>query len=733
MSTLAEAVAFFQAGKRGEAELACERLLARSIDDQDALLLLAEIHLSTGRLASAIVRLQRLVELRPADAATHRRLGSALLSDRRAADAADCLRKAVGIDPANARAHNNLGQALLQLGKLEAAIECFAQALRLDPAYAIAHHNLGLGLTAAGDLERASQSFARAIAHAPLLVDAWVARGSVLSQQRRFDDALAAFDEALRLDERRAETHQLRAGALRKLNRYAEALRALERALELDPSSVGTWGNRAIVCHELGDFEAATACYRRAVELDPGSVMARARLLASLIPSVPESPGELLRARTAFDAELNALETWLESRDLDRDDAMVAAQQQFFYLSYEEQSNRSLLERYRRAGANRLARFALPPASRNAAEARSPRFRLGFVSAQVFDHSVFTAILRGWLECLDRSRFEIHLFDVGDREDATTLAARGCVDRYESGARSTTDWAASIAGSGLDALIYPEIGMHYTSLGLANLRLAPRQLAAWGHPETSGLPSIDAYLSAESFEPPDAEEHYSEQLIRLPNLGVHCRPYGIGASALDLAQLGIPEDRPVFLCAGVPFKYRPQDDWVLVEIARRVGRCSFVFFTHDKAALSDKLLARISAAFRGAMLDPTQFLVLIPWQPRAAFFTLMRRADVFLDTIGFSGFNTMMQAVECHLPCVGYEGRYLRGRLGSGILRRLGLDDWVAPHKEQYVDLAVRLATSAPLRAEVREKMRVAEPRLYADFGAVDALAELLLDPQSLL
>jgi predicted O-linked N-acetylglucosamine transferase (SPINDLY family) len=307
-------------------------------------------------------------------------------------------------------------------------------------------------------------------------------------------------------------------------------------------------------------------------------------------------------------------------------------------------------------------------------------------------------------------------------------AAVACVDHSVTGARSVVDWATVIRDRGVDALIFPEIGMNETTLGLAAMRLARRQFAAWGHPETSGLPTVDGYLSAEFFEPPEAEAHYTEPLQRLPNLGVHCRPYGVPPAPVDLERLGIPGKGPLLLCPGVPFKYRPQDDVILVEIARRLGRCSFVFFQHEVAELSHKLQARITAAFQSAKLDPANHLVWIPWQPRDAFFGLLRQADVYLDTIGFSGFNTMMQAVECHLPCVTYQGRFMRGRLGSGILRRLGLSELVAIEKDQYIDLAVNLAANAGYRSGIREAIRRAEATVYADMEPVDALADLLLE-----
>ena len=800
MDTLTGAIELYRGGNAREAELACERCIALDALDTGAHSLLAEIHLTTGRSASAVALLERLTQLRPRDAAAYRRLGGVLLALDRASDAVDALRVAIHLEPDSVRAHNNLGQALMRLGSVSDAIGSYADALRLDEHYAIGHNNLGLALTAGGDFDRAAESFRRAIAldpamaiaevnlasvfeqrgqltealqcheraldRAPRLVEAWVGRGSVLTQLNHFESALPCFDSALTLrpedaaalthkafvlsvleraeesldcadralviQPNSAETHNIRAGALRRLGRHSEALQSLDRALALKADYVDAWCNRAMILHETGEFEAAVAAYRQALELDPDNIQARTRLLARLIPSVPLSEEEVGGARNAFDAQILDLESWLGTRTLDLRDALTVAQQQFFYLTYQEMSNRSLLERYRAASAARLAKFEqLTPARAKipqvTAERVSPRFKLGFVSAHVHDHSVYNAILRGWLRHLDHDRFELALFSVSQKRDAMSREAATWVDHVETGAKPIVDWARMIRDRDLDALIFPEIGMNETTLALAGLRLARRQFAAWGHPETSGLPTIDGYLSAELFEPPEADAHYTESLLRLPNLGVHCLPYGISSTSIDLERLGIRRDGPLLLCAGVPFKYRPQDDATLVEIARRLGRCTFVFFQHEVAELSRKLRARITTAFRKAGLDPSQHLVWIPWQPREAFFALLRQADVYLDTIGFSGFNTMMQAVECHLPCVTYEGRFMRGRLGSGILRRLGVSELVAIDKQQYVDIAVKLAANPEYRAQIREAIRHAESTAYADMATVGALAGVLL------
>jgi protein O-GlcNAc transferase len=165
MNTALNALTLYRQGQVRDAELACERRLDDDRDDIDSLMLLAEIHLATGRPDTGLALLQRLVGLRPRDASLRRRLGGLLLTRNQNSAAADMLRSAVAIEPLNARGHNNLGQALLRLGDVAKAVESHVEAARLDPSYAAAFNNLGLALTTAGQWDAAAEALQRAIRH----------------------------------------------------------------------------------------------------------------------------------------------------------------------------------------------------------------------------------------------------------------------------------------------------------------------------------------------------------------------------------------------------------------------------------------------------------------------------------------------------------------------------------------------------------------------------------------
>jgi protein O-GlcNAc transferase len=265
--------------------------------------------------------------------------------------------------------------------------------------------------------------------------------------------------------------------------------------------------------------------------------------------------------------------------------------------------------------------------------------------------------------------------------------------------------------------------MNPLALRLAALRLAPLQAASWGHPETTGLPTIDCYLSAAGLEPAQAQDNYTERLVALPNLGCYYERAQWPGGRDPLGPL--PDGAPLLVCPGTPQKYTAQHDAVLSAIARRLGRCRLAFFAPPGEAFA-KFRRRLEGAFARDGLRLDDYAVFLPWVAPADFLALLRRADLFLDSIGFSGFNTAMQAIECGLPLVTREGRFLRGRFASGILRRMGLSELVAASDEAYVELAVKIVRQREYAEDLRRRIAAQRGVLFADEAPIRALASFL-------
>jgi len=82
--------------------------------------------------------------------------------------------------------------------------------------------------------------------------------------------------------------------------------------------------------------------------------------------------------------------------------------------------------------------------------------------------------------------------------------------------------AETIRAQAADIVIYPEVGMGTMNYLLTHMRLAPIQIAAWGHPVTTGSQEIDYFLTCEAMVPLNkftAAAHYTERLLMLPGFG----------------------------------------------------------------------------------------------------------------------------------------------------------------------------------------------------------------------
>src|SRR4029450_704946 len=133
---------------------------------------------------------------------------------------------------------------------------------------------------------------------------------------------------------------------------------------------------------------------------------------------------------------------------------------------------------------------------------------------------------------------------------------------------------------------------------LASLRLAPVQCLTWGHPETSGYPTIDYFLSSDLMEPPGGEDHYTEKLIRLPTLSVYYEPSDDDSVDVTRQGLGLRPGATAFWCGQSLYKYLPQDDEVYPRIARAVPDCQFVFIEHPNGkAATEVFWRRLTQAF----------------------------------------------------------------------------------------------------------------------------------------
>ncbi|MEA2739864.1 MAG: hypothetical protein QOH05_3171 [Acetobacteraceae bacterium] len=765
-----------------------------------------------GRFREAAALYRTILEVEPDHAGSLHLLGLITIeqADPRAGIA--LIRRAMALQPGHAPHYNSLGHAYRHLGLLEDAALAYRTAAALRPESAEIHNNLATTLRDLGRHQEAIAHYRRAADLAPGLADIWYNLANALASTGASAEIESCYSRAIQLQPEFPDAFANYGRWLMAQARWAEAELRLAEALRLNPMNAGAWNNLGIVSQELGRVD-AEACYHKALEIDPSLADAHynvgcllfgqgrsddaiashqaaiaadpdfgpARLAACManLPILYTSEAEVAVRRQRYSEALDALVA-SDARIL----TDTIGRSQPFFLPYQGEDDRALQAVYGAFACRVMAETEHPLSARPPMPpAAGERIRLGIVSGFFCDHTLMKLFLDGWLSHLDRNRFEVMGFHTGRIVDAQTARCAALCERFVHGLPSSGAWRDAIAEAAPHVLLYPEIGMDPIVGRLAAQRLAPVQCVAWGQPETTGMPTIDYFLSSTLMEPPDADRYYTERLVRLPNLGLCYRPDELPAPDPDWlccrpdklpvadpdgvaaagscasattsasrigpafvagsasvarieqpvgtgsARRGPDPSIPVFWSGQALYKYLPQYDVVFPRIAAELGACHFVFIAFAKSqSVTSAFRDRLWAAFAAAGLDAGRHVVIMPPMSQRDYIDAVGTADVILDTIGWSGGKSTLDCLVQDPAIVTWPGRFMRGRHTAAILRRIGCAATIADSLDTYVSIAVRLARDPVWRAQVREAVAARKHHAFNDMAYIRALEAFLAE-----
>jgi predicted O-linked N-acetylglucosamine transferase (SPINDLY family) len=387
-----------------------------------------------------------------------------------------------------------------------------------------------------------------------------------------------------------------------------------------------------------------------------------------------------------------------------------------FYLAYHGEDDRELQQK-----TTEVYRRICPMLNYVSALDRQPlagrKIRVGLISQFFRNHSIGRTS-RGLFAQLSRQRFEvIAIFVAPVVDDEIAQQIRRDADRTVVVPPDLRQAQATIAELQLDILFYQDIGMEPFTYFLSYARLAPVQCVSFGHPDTTGVSTVDYFISNDLYEPPDAVAHYSEKLFLLRNLGslaYYSKPV-LSAAPKQRAAFGLPTDRPLYLCPQNLFKVHPDMDDLIADILRKDRNGVVALVEGRVRGWSQRLRAR----WQRTLEDVLDRIVFVPRLREDDYLNLISLADVMLDTVHFNGMNTSLEAFAVGTPIVTLPASFQRGRHTQAMYRRMGLNDLIAESAQDYVAKAVRLANDVEYRRATSERILHHNAVLFEDAQVV--------------
>jgi predicted O-linked N-acetylglucosamine transferase (SPINDLY family) len=748
VNTIPEALNFalqhHRAGRLHEAELIYRQILEIQPDHSDALHLLGLIAHHVGRHAPAAELIGRAVALNPTVPAYYNNLGEACRAQGKREEAIDCyrravelssdfveayynlgvvlqeqcklgdaiehFRKALAINSRYAAAFNGLGVTLALQGNDCEAIECLRQAVALHPEDAGSYNNLGGVLLGQGQLEEAEICLRRAVTLAPTFAEAYNNLGTVLKKEGKSQEAEEAYRQALAIKPEYAEAYNNLGSVLAEQGKLAEAENVYLRALTLKPDFTDVHANLGRALTMQGKLKEGVDHYQQALALHPSDGLRV--LMATALPVIGESAAHLRATRRHFKDHVSVL---LEQK-LSLADPVTQVDATNFYLAYQGLNDCDLQQ-----AVSRLYLQACPALNFVADHCRSLRalspsrkVSIGFISRFFVNHSI-GKLMRGIIAQLSRRQFTVTVFTFPGRQDATTGFLAKHADKTVVLPFQLDDARRHIAQEQVDVLFYADIGMDPLTYFLAFSRLAPVQCVTWGHPTTTGIPTMDYFISSTHLEPEDGNAHYSERLVRFKHPPTYYYQPEKPAPLKSQSDLGLDDSRTVYLCPQNLFKLHPDFDEVIADILKADSKGTAVFIEGHHPHWTDLFVGRLKTGHP----EVAQRIRVLPRVLHEDFLRLLAAADVILDPLHWSGGNTTYEALALGVPVVTLPGKLMRGRVTFACYKQMGMMDCVAKTKKEYAALAVRLGTDAVFRERIKARILAKNHALFENIEIV--------------
>lgn len=362
------------------------------------------------------------------------------------------------------------------------------------------------------------------------------------------------------------------------------------------------------------------------------------------------------------------------------------------------------------------------------------KIKIGFISNNFKNHSV-THSSSGVILNLDTNKYEVFLITFKEsikRDFMWLVLNNSSLNMIVLDGNDLEKHRDKISSLTLDVLVYCDIGMNTNTYLLSFLRLAPVQVNTWGHSDTSGVDTIDYFISSKLFESHDANMNYSEKLILHESLStyyynrINVHQFNLTKQLYDYL---LPTGQYIALISASVMKFHPTYDIIINKILSLCSNMIMVVLVSGSKLIGDeshvKLYKRWNQSIDKSNLDRIHFMHHVDYEN---FINLVNLSNIVLDTYPFGSCNTALDSFSVDKIIVGCQSNLINGRFVYGFYNKMGITDLMIDNIPSYIDMVCKCYNDQKYSYYLENEIRKNKHKLYNDKQSVSEWDTSIVD-----
>ena len=331
---------------------------------------------------------------------------------------------------------------------------------------------------------------------------------------------------------------------------------------------------------------------------------------------------------------------------------------------------------------------------------RRKKIRIGLLTPY-FNGNSIGGFLKGFLKNIDKNIFEIVAFNLSISDLETNDLRLYFDEWYYLNDLSNLDMINFIRDKNINILIDLVGHGPGNKLSVLKNRVAPVQISWLGYCNSSGLKEIDYIVADYNLIKPEEKNLYSEKILYLPQIW---NSHEEMSEKLTVNDLPFYKNNYFTFGSFNNFKKISRgviDVWSEI-IKETEAKLILKSSMHNDLNLQNNLLIK----FPKKLVRDEKIIILNGQRDSLNHLKMYNEIDLGLDTFPYNGVTTSFEAAWMGVPTLTILGNNFVSRTGESINKNLGLNNFIATNKDDYIKKAIDFSNRTTMLRGLRKNLR---------------------------